>query len=188
MYSAKMTIRYLLIPFTFFGLFTACGNAPDYDSMVRAALQSDVQSDSLFLGYRLGMTTEEFHDYSWELNQQGKITGLTQVEYSFNQLPGKATMRFYPEFHNNRIYKMPVTINYDAWAPWNHEFSSDSLVTDLVDLYRDIYDVEFRKVFVPELDMEAYFAASDNRGITIYRKSDMEAAIEFIDLKAKQEM
>lgn len=169
-------------------VFSGCENKPDYDSMVNAALQSDVQSDSLFLGYKLGMTRDEFHDHSWNLNQKGKVTGFTQVEYSFNQLPNKASMWFYPEFHNNRIYKMPVTIHYDAWAPWNQEFSSDSLISDLVALYRDIYDVEFKKIYVPELSREAYFAASENRGITIYRKSDMEATVEFVDLIAKQEM
>lgn len=172
----------LLIPF----LFT-CEQKSEYERLVQEELNKDVRHDSLFLGYEFGMQREEFFDYSWELNQQQIITGSTQIEYTFEDLSHKATMVFFPDFYEDRIYRMPVEIHYNAWAPWNRNLFSDSLIVELVDLYEEIYGPGFIKTIHPEVEKEAWIKVDGNRRISIYRKDDMTTRVEFLDLSVRRE-
>lgn len=161
-----------------------CNQKPDYETLVEEGLRSGEEHNEMFLEYELGMPREEFYDVSWRLNKEKKITGQVKVEYSFDALKSKATMRFYPEFTDNKITKMPVDVHYEAWAPWNKQYSSDSLVVDLVKYYEEIFQSEFSEIYVPHLEKNAYMNVEGNRAITISRLSDMIARVEFIDLNA----
>ena len=48
-----------------------------------------------------------------------------------------ASMNFYPDFYENKICKMRVDFQYDGWAPWNKNLYADSLLPDVVNLYRN---------------------------------------------------
>lgn len=182
--NSRLTIILSLI--LSFIIFNGCYSEPDYETMVRQGIESGVENNDLFLGYELGMTRDDFFEISWEMNQNEEITGLVKIEYTIDDLRGRATKRFYPDFADDKISKMPIDIHYHSWAPWNHEFSSDTLVTDLVDYYSEIYETSFRKVYVPHLEKEACVSIEGNRAITLSTKTDMIARIEFIDLNQVQ--
>lgn len=169
--------------------FISCQNKTDYERVVERELSKDVRYDSLFLGYEFGMHSKEFFKHSWELNQQQIVTGGAQVEYELKELSSPARMVFYPDFHNERIYRMPIEISYKAWAPWNRELYSDTLITELIDYYEDIYGSGFFKTSHPDpnVNTEAWIKIDGNRRITIYKKDEMTARVEFLDLSVKRE-
>lgn len=165
----------------------SCETKSEYEQLVERELSTGERHDSLFLGYELGMEDKQFLKHSWELNQQQIVTGGSQVEYEMDNLSAPARMVFYPEFHDGRIYRMPVEISYKSWAPWNRELYSDSLASELVDLYSDVYGPGFIKTTHPEIGKEAWIKIDGNRRIAIYRKDEMKVHVEFLDLSVKRE-
>jgi len=165
----------------------ACEQKNEYEQLVQRELSRDVRYDSLFLGYKFGMERQEFFDHSWQLNQQKVITGGTHVEYTLDDLSSSATMTFFPEFHNDKIYKMPIEIQYDSWAPWNKHLFSDSLIVELVDRYKEIYGPGFIKTLHPDHQKMSWIKVDGNRRISIFKKDDMVARIEFLDLSVNEE-
>lgn len=178
----------LILPFllTSFWFLNSCEKKTEYERLVQRELNKDVRYDSLFLGYTFGMERQEFFDYSWELNQQHVITGGSNVEYEIDDLSSSATMRFFPEFHDNKIYKMPVEIQYDSWAPWNKHLVSDSLIVELVDMYEQVYGKGFIQTIHPDIGKKAWIKVDGNRRISIYKDDDMKARIEFLDLSVNK--
>lgn len=180
------SINFLLLIFSGLMIVFGCSQDPDYNSLVKDGLESSEQHNDLFLGYELGMTREDFYEISWDLNKQEVISGLVKIDYPFNGLKARATKRFFPDFVDDRISKIPVDVHYHSWAPWNEEFSSDSLVVDLVDYYKDKFGSEFQKVYVPHLEKEAYVSVKGNRAITVSTFTEMIARVEYIDLNHSQ--
>ena len=172
-----------LLPVIFGSLLVyGCNSNPDYESLVKQGVESADMYNELFLGYELGMTRDDFYEISWELNRQEVISGLVKIDYPFNELKARATKRFYPNFVDDRISKIPVDVHYHSWAPWNEEFSSDTLVVDLVDYYKDKFNTDFHRVYVPHLEKEAYVSVQGNRAITVSTSTEMIARVEYIDL------
>ncbi|MEX1269216.1 MAG: hypothetical protein WEA56_09465 [Balneolaceae bacterium] len=180
-------MRHLIyFPVALLLIFTAsCEQKTEYERLVQRELDSGVRHDSLFLGYYLGMERQDFLDHSWELNQQNIVTGDAQVQYKLRDLSDTANMKFYPDFKNDKIYRMPVEVHFESWAIWNREFHSDSLITQLIDKYEDDYGPGFIHTIHPELGKESWIKVDGNRRISIYRQDDMKARIEFLDLTAE---
>ncbi|MDX1641583.1 MAG: hypothetical protein R3220_07785 [Balneolaceae bacterium] len=130
------------------------------------------------------MTTQEFFKHSWDMNKRGIITGQTAVNYRIENLKSPAEMNFYPQFKDEKIFKMPVQVYYSGWAPWNQELFSDSLVVELAELYEKKYDADFIKTTLPGTDKEAYVDIKGNRQISIYKQDDRIVNVEFLDLTA----
>jgi len=179
-YSLRLVISILFA--------VSCEQKTDYEQLVESELEKGVRNDSLFLGYYLGMERKEFFDYSWQLNQQQVIMGGSRIEYELDHFKKNATMRFYPDFKDNQIYKMPVEISYDAWAPWNKELFSDSLIVEVLDHYKDEYGDNFIKTLHPENGKEAWINVSGNRRIAIFKKDDTIVQVEFLDLTAQNKV
>ena len=166
-----------------FALFLfSCSYELNYETMVRQGLQSGVQQDSLFLGYHFGMNIQEFHSSSMEMNRQGKLSGFTKAVYKLEALKSTASMEFYPTFVDGIIVRIPVTIGYDSWAPWNEQFSPDELTADLIEYYEDVYNTQFIQIYVPEIGDSAYVSIEGNREIRIYQNSLSTVMVDFIDL------
>lgn len=170
------------ILFSTFFLLLSCEQKTEYERRLEAELNKNIRVDSLFLGYTFGMTSQEFFKYSWDLNSRGIITGQATINYELKDLKSSAAMDFYPQFKNDKIYKMPVQIHYKGWAPWNKHLFADSLLLDLVDLYEQEYDGEFFKATHPETKKEAYINIQGNRRISIFKNDDRIVNIEFLDL------
>lgn len=166
--------------------FLGCESDLSYESIVQEQLNSGIEQDSLFLGYHFGMEREEFRDYSWQLNQEGVLTGFVEINYEIDYLKNRATMNYYPIFQDDKIVRIPVTVGYNAWAPWNEEYWPEELLEDLKAYYESEYDTEFTRVYVPEIEKEAEVSVEGNREIRIYKNSESTVMVDFIDLNNVQ--
>lgn len=159
-----------------------------YESLKKKELASGQKVDSLFLGIRLGMTSKQFYGHCWEMNKKGLFTdgeNNTAVLYQLNkhELNYSAFMNFYPEFHQGKVYKMGVSFQYDAWAPWNTHLSSDSLYADVVDLYKKWYKAGNPFIEInDEKKGTIYVKVDGNRRITIGKFNELYVKVDYTDL------
>ncbi len=176
----RKLLFFILIAMTGYLLFSNCSNKAKYESMVEAGLESGERHDTLFLGLYLGMTSEEFYKKCWDMNKEGLIRqgmGNTSVLYEMNdEFKSSVDANFYPTFFEDRIYEMPVRFQYKAWAPWNKQFSADTLQVELVDLYSQWYGTGFMKI-KHQMKGDAYVKVDGNRRISIYKDDSMEGSV-----------
>lgn len=146
-------------------------------------------SDSLFLGISLGMDRKAFFDHCWEQNRKKLFThGPTNenVEYKLvNELQEPVTMRFYPTFYEDKIFEMPVTFTYEAWAPWNKHFGSDSLLVEMLPIFKKWYGTDFKKLDHPTMG-PVYYKIDGKRRINLFKKDDQFVQAVFTDLKVEK--
>ncbi len=169
----------------------ACEPPSEYEAMLmREAARTDTVR-TLFFNYELGMSRQAFYDSSWALNRRELVThgpSNMNVQYKLtDQLPHVATMLYYPDFKEDRVVQMRVRISYDAWAPWNRQLWSDSLIFDVRDLMEVWYGEGFlhQQVSLPLIGPTLQFVKIDaNRQITIQRGSDSEVLVNITDLHA----
>jgi hypothetical protein len=173
---------------------SACGDADlrAYKKLVKKETESGKRVDSLFFGIRFGMTSKEFYAHCWKLNKEGILTdGLNNMAVLYklnrNELKHEASMNFYPEFYENKIYKMPVTFQYVSWAPWNKNLFADSLKDEILQLYKKWYPGgnEFLKMD-DEKKGTIYIKVDGNRRITIGRYNDLQVKVDYTDLSVKE--
>lgn len=143
------------------------------------------------MGISLGMSKQDFYNHCTELNQQGlffqSIEGST-VEFQLTELKHDCTMTFFPNFHENKIYKMPVGFSYDGWAPWNKHLSGDSLRVDVMKLFEKWYGGSFIEVQNPGKGT-TLVKIDGNRQIEIYESEyDKEVIVLFTDLLIEREI
>jgi len=185
-YHINMKVFFFIAAFVF---IISCNNdMQEYQSLMQKEVTSGKHADSLFFGIYLGMTSKQFFTHCWELNKQGIFTdgnNNTAVLYKLNknELKYDASMNFYPEFKNNKIYKMWATFQYDGWAPWNKHMYSDSLLPDVLKLYKTWYSTG--NPFIEMRDKERgtiYIKVDGNRRIIIGRYDDMIVKVDYTDL------
>lgn len=175
-------------------LLIGCSQKGEYRRMIDDGLASGVRNDSIFIGLELGMTSKEFYTYCWELNKKELIKqgpGNLSVQYDLDSIFSEpAWMNFYPEFHEDKICKMPVRIRYKAWAPWNRRLFNDSLVQrDLLPFAESLYGKGFREFKHPEKP-SVWVKVDGNRMVKIGLKAgDNQIAEMYVtDLTAKPQI
>ena len=142
--------------------------------------------DSLFLGISFGMEKKTFYDYCWEMNRQKVFThgpANQEVEYRLtDEFANTVMMRFYPSFYNERIYEMPVTFTYEAWAPWNRSLQSDSLLIRIIPVFEKWYGPGFKIVEHPAQG-KVYVKRDKYRRINVFIRDDqfVQAVITDMD-------
>lgn len=108
----------------------------EYTRLVKSELAKGVRNDSLLFGIRFGDTRNEFYGKCFDLNRQQLVTAGAgnNVEFIFSdslfhKKPTNLSLLFYPSFdQNERISNMKLQFSYRAWAPWNRDLQSDSLI------------------------------------------------------------
>jgi hypothetical protein len=164
------------------GLFFLVGCKPNNDRSERKNV------DSLFLGFSFGMERRAFFEYCWEMNRKKIFThGPTNqnVEYRLTNLSAPVSMRFYPGFYNEKIYQMPVTFTYEAWAPWNAKYKADSLIVEILPLFKKWYGDEFKMV-EHQTQGKVYYKVDGHRRINLFIKDDQFVQAVFTDLRAEK--
>jgi hypothetical protein len=104
--------------------------------LVKSELAKGVRNDSLLFGIRFGDTRNECYGKCFDLNRQQLVTAGAgnNVEFIFSdslfhKKPTNLSLLFYPSFdQNERISNMKLQFSYRAWAPWNRDLQSDSLI------------------------------------------------------------
>ena len=159
-------------------IFYGCENSSSGDR--------DTELDSLFLGLSLGMDRQAFFDSCWRMNNRKMITqGPTNqnVEYIFDSLiDARVIMRFYPNFYKDKVYEMPVLFMYEAWAPWNKQYSADSLFKELVPVFKKWYGDDFQ-VIEHKTQGTVYARIDGTRRINLFRKDDQYVQAVYTDLR-----
>jgi len=151
-----------------------------------------VKTDSLFLGFFIGMPQKDFFDHCTELNSQKMITqgpgGSTSVEHKIKgSFDGDVSMRFYPTFIDKKIYEMPVTYTYESWAPWNKEFSAMALFPKILETYKSIYGDDFKVINHP-YQGKVYYKMDGKRRINLFIKDDQFVQAIFTDMKVEKRL
>ena len=165
-----------------------------YESLVKKELSSNKKVKDIFFGISLGMTSKEFYMHCWNMNKKGIFTdgsANTAVLYKLNhnELRHPAEMNFYPEFHEGRIHKMAAGFQYTAWAPWNKNLYSDSLLTDVVNLYKKWYPKGNPFITISdEKKGTIYVKVDGNRRIVIGRYDDMHVKANYTDLLIERQI
>lgn len=169
----------------------ACERPSEYEVMLARETTRPDTIRTLFFNYELGMSRQAFYDSSWALNRQGLVIhgpNNMNVQYDLtDQMPYEATMLYYPDFRDDQVVQMRISISYDAWAPWNRHLWSDSLIIDVRDLMEAWYGEGFltRQVSLPLIGPTNEFVKIDaNRQITIQRNSDSEVLVRITDLRS----
>jgi hypothetical protein len=178
-------------------LFAVCSckssGSKQYDKLVKTELAKGVRVDSLFLGIRFGMTSKAFYGYCWELNKKGIISdgsNNTMVLYKIDSgLRFPASMNFYPDFYDNKVANMRVTFQYNAWAPWNKAQFSDSLLPDVLQLYKKWYPGGNDFIEMTDKDKRTVYVKVDgNRRLLLGKFDDMIVKAEFTDLLEEEKI
>ena len=174
-------------------LVSACDNRSQYERLVARELTTGLRHNSLFLGYALGMSRDSFYDHSWSLNRRGLVMQGPQnqsIQFELpDALPFPATMYFYPDFFEDRVYRMRIRFVYDGWAPWARRLSSDSLKMDVVHLLESWYGDGFfpHRTLRRGMQMESTYVKVDgNRSIEIATFTDKEVRAIVTDLVAEK--
>jgi hypothetical protein len=163
-----------------------------YNRLVKSELASNKRVDSIFFDIKFGMTGKDFFAYCWEMNRKGLFTdgqSNTAVLYrlNHNELKYPASMNFYPEMDKNGINKMMVTFQYEGWAPWNKHLFSDSLLLDVLQLYKKWYSNGNSFIEIKEPGKSTIYVKVDgNRRIVIRKKDDMVVKADYTNLFTEQ--
>ncbi|NJN26039.1 MAG: hypothetical protein HC819_08740 [Cyclobacteriaceae bacterium] len=165
--------------------------------MVDKGLESGIRNDTIFLGLYLGMPAKDFYETCWRLNQEGILmagAGNSSVLYEMKEdFKSEVEINFYPTFYNDVIYEMPVKFKYKAWAPWNKQYSGDSLQTEVLRQYNAWYGGGFMEI-KHKTKGKAFVKVDGNRRISIYRDGSADGTVWVlytdlsVDKDAKVEM
>ena len=147
--------------------------------------------DSLFLGVSMGMERKAFFDYCWKMNNQ-KIfkhgPTNTSVEYRLGGvLDDTVRMQFYPSFDEEKIYEVPVLFSYETWAPWNKQYSADTLFVKMLPVLKKWYGSDF-KVLNHETMGKVYYKMDGRRRINYFIRDDQFVQLVFTDLKVEKKL
>ncbi len=150
------------------------------------------KSDSLFLGFHLGMAQKNFFDHCTELNMDQKITqasgGTTSVEYRIvDEYESEVSMRFFPTFIDEKIFEMPVTYSYVAWAPWNKQYWAENLLDEVLENYKVIYGEDFKLIDHPTQG-KVYYKMDGKRRINLFIRDEQFVQAVFTDLKVEKRL
>lgn len=158
--------------------------------MTRGGRVTDRSSDSLFLGLYLEMEKQDFFERCWDLNKQRVAThgpGNESVEYELkDDSSNTILMRFYPTFIEDKIFEMPVVFSYAAWAPWNKQFSSDSLLNTMVPIFESWYGQ--LKLLNHKTMGKVYYRIDGKRRINLFVKDEQFVQAVFTDLRVEKKL
>jgi hypothetical protein len=170
-------------------VFGSCSSftGTEYSRLVKRELAKGTRTDNIFFGLSLGMRSKAFYDRCWELNKKGLFTNgndNTTVLYKVEKgLKYPASMDFYPDFYQGKISRMKVSFQYNAWAPWNKPQWADSLLPDVLNLYKTWYPQG--NPFISITDQKRgtiYVKVDGNRRITIGKFNDVKVKVDYADL------
>jgi hypothetical protein len=174
-------------------IMIACSENSDmdkYNRLIKKELASNKRMDSLFFGIHFGMPQKNFFMHCWEMNKKGLLTdgndgtGNMNVLYKLDkELKYPASMNFYPDFNDSTIWRMRVLFHYDGWGPWNKHMAADSLLPDVVSMYKKWYSDGNSFIQINDKTRGTLYVKVDgNRKIVIGKYDDVLVKAEYTDM------
>ena len=174
-------------------ILIACSQGSDmdkYNRLVKKELAGNKKVDSIFFGIHFGMTQKNFFAHCWEMNKKGILTdgndgrGNMNVLYKLGkELKYPASMNFYPDFNDSTIWRMRVLFHYDGWGPWNKHMAADSLLPDVLSLYKKWYNDGNSFIQINDKTRGTLYVKVDgNRKIIIGKYDDVLVKAEYTDM------
>jgi hypothetical protein len=157
-----------------------------YDQMVAKGLASGIRHDSIFYGYYFGMPRLNFFQHSLELNSKGIMTNGPENSSILITLPedgykNTIDMNLYPEFANDKIWRMKVWFNYQAWAIWNKQYHGSECLPDALKYLEKTFKTRFKKMKTDK-NQPYWLAIDGNREIMVSVKDEMKVFATITDL------
>jgi hypothetical protein len=167
----------------------SCSLETEYEKVKKRELASGKVFNELFLDFHFEMPRKDFFVKCWEMNKQGiLINGAHELQVKYDLvLPSgkKASMFFYPDFSDEKIYYMPAAFQYIDWFPTNPETSNQKLLEDVVHQFEKWHGKGFFKVE----DKKGNFAMvkiDGNRLVRVFIKDLAEIRVDILDLRVKE--
>lgn len=138
------------------------------------------------------MPQKDFFNLCTELNKKQLITqgpgGNTSVEHRIVEgFDSEVSMRFFPTFIDEKVFEMPVTYSYVAWAPWNRQFWAEILLTKVLEQYKATYGTDFKLLEHPTQG-KVYYKIDGKRRINLFVKDEQFVQAVFTDLKVEKRL
>ena len=174
-------------------ILVACQSSDmdQYRALIKKELNKNKKVNDIFFDISLGMTSKDFYICCWNKNKEGLFTdgpGNTSVLYQLpsTELPYNAEMNFYPEFKNDRIYKLWSKFHYKGWSPWNRHMGAESLLPEVVRLFQRWYPEGNAFITIKDPKRGTLYVKVDgNRQIVIGIFDDTDVKAEYTDLSVK---
>ena len=178
----KVRIKWIVMLLVIWG----CTGKSPYKNMLDRELASGVRNDSLFLDIGFGMGKKDFYAHCWDMNKQGLVKqgpNNLSVEYrmdSSTSLP--VFMRFYPQFEENKIIRMPVEFSYVTFTPTDPSTSAETLLEEVKQLMEQWYGEGFLYMEDEEGMRKLWIKVDGNRQIRIFKKDVATVAVDITDM------
>ena len=174
-------------------MLIACSQDSDmdkYNRLIKKELAANKRVDSIFFGIHFGMIQKKFFAHCWEMNKKGIFTdghdgrGNMNVLYKLGkELKYPASMNFYPDFNDSTIWRMRVLFHYDGWGPWNKYMAADSLLPDVLSMYKKWYSDGNSFIQINDKTRGTLYVKLDgNRKIVIGKYDDVLVKAEYVDM------
>ena len=169
-------------------LFVICGctGKSAYKEMLHDELASGVRNDSLFLDIGFGMGKKDFYTHCWDLNKQGLIKqgpNNLSVEYRMDSaISSPVFMRFYPQFEENKIIRMPIEFSYVTFTPTDKSTTSEALIGEVKTLMEEWYGDGFIYMEDEEGARSLWIKVDGNGQIRIFKKDVATVAVDITDM------
>jgi hypothetical protein len=98
-------------------------------------------------------------------------------------------MNFFPDFYQDKIFKMRTEFSYDAWAPWNKAQSTDVLLPDVLEYFQKRFPEGNPFITIPDSSRGTIHVKLDgNRRIVIRKSDERVVKADFTDLTVEDEI
>lgn len=192
----KVAVKYSALLFLITMVFVcSCSrfDGTEYSRLVKRELATGKRNDSLFMGIYLRMPAKAFYGYCWQMNQKGLFTnGTTGISVMYKiptNLKYPVTMNFFPYFHDDKITGMWANYEYDGWAPWNRNQFADSLLPNVVNMYKKWYPSGNDFIKITDKDKGTVYVKVDgNRRITIGQFNEKIVKVDYTDLLVEEKL
>ncbi|MFT4568043.1 MAG: hypothetical protein ACI9FN_003011 [Saprospiraceae bacterium] len=164
-----------------------CSNdVRSYEDLVVKEMSSGVVVDTLFHGIYFDMPAKDFYKHCWDMNKKGLLAdgfGNSTAAFKLTGMKADARFEFYPRFKDDKISAMPAFVHYNAWAPWNTEFSAIQLIEDIQEILVEWYGLKFYPIKAKSIFGKAYVGVKGNLKIVLYHNADNKVEIAYTDLR-----
>ena len=171
-------------------VFLGCNLASPYGDLINRELKSGKQINDLIMGFKFGMSKDQYYDICTKLNKSKVITSggrnfsPERILFPKNSQGKKIKMSFFGTFDDQRILNgFDIRFNYLGWSSWNKEYQSSVLIEEIKDSILNWFPGNhFLNVEFKEIKKETFAKVDGNRRIVLYTLDSKDVALKIDNL------